>query len=59
MARATTKPNIKPSSLYPLMSGQERRKIWEKAQAVWKPRDPKAIAKELQTLRKEWDRKIS
>jgi hypothetical protein len=58
MARTTTKLNIKPSPLYPLMSGQERREIWEKAWAAWKPRDPKALDRELKKLRKEWDRKI-
>jgi hypothetical protein len=54
----TTKPKIKPSPLYPLMSGQQRREIWEKARAAWKPRDPKALDRELKKLRKDWDRKI-
>jgi hypothetical protein len=40
MTRAATKLNIKPYPLSPLMSGQERREIWEKARGMWKNRKP-------------------
>jgi len=58
MTRTTTKPQMKPRVSSPLIKkGEARLRIWEKAEGMWKDRKPDPI-KELNKIRKEWDRKL-
>ncbi len=58
MAKVINKTKTsKPIAIYPLISPKERRVIWEKVKGMWKNRKPDPI-KELEKMRKEWDRKL-
>mgnify|MGYP001565824349 len=58
MSQIITKPQIRPRSAPSLIKkGKDRLKIWEKAEGMWKHRKPDPI-KELNKMRKEWDRKL-
>ncbi len=52
MRTATTK-----QPTYPLITGDERRRVWEKARGMWKDKRPDPD-QELKKLRKEWNRKL-
>lgn len=43
--------------IYPLISPRERLLAWESIAGIWKNKKPDPI-KELQKMRREWDRKL-
>ncbi|MBI3420735.1 MAG: hypothetical protein HY006_01605 [Candidatus Sungbacteria bacterium] len=48
----------KPSSLYPaILTGAERLVALRRIRGMWKDRKPDPV-KELEKMRREWDRKI-
>jgi hypothetical protein len=61
MPQTTTQPGLKVkggAQSVLIKKGQERLKIWEKAEGMWEHRKPDPI-KELNKIRKEMDRKLS
>jgi hypothetical protein len=57
MAKTATKPDTTERAHPVVLHGEERGKIWEKAQGMWKHRKPDPI-KEHRKIRKELDRKL-
>ena len=55
MPRQALKQKGKPYTFPLAGQGEDRGTIWEKARGMWKNRKPDPI-KELQKLRKEWER---
>ena len=58
MTKVATKPNTKSEVLSPyIKKGKERLKAFDALQGMWKHRKPDPI-KELNKIRKGWDRKL-
>jgi len=60
MPQAETQPRPRPKARAEsalIKKGEERLKIWEKAEGMWEHRKPDPI-KELNKIRKEMDRKL-
>jgi hypothetical protein len=54
MAHTHTK---EATALYPLISKEEKKRIWERARGIWKAKRPEPIT-ELKKIRKEWSRRM-
>jgi hypothetical protein len=52
----TTTPRDTPSTS-PLLTPEERLKLWQRFKGMWKNRPPHSI-EELEKMRKEWDREL-
>jgi hypothetical protein len=60
MPQTETQPRPRPKARAEsalIKKGEERLKIWEKAEGMWEHRKPDPI-KELNKIRKEMDRKL-
>ena len=58
MTKTATKLTAAERTHPVVLHGEERGKIWEKAQGMWKDRKPDPV-KEHRKIRKEWDGKFS